>query len=1427
MAVTIKANGNRGLNFTAHLSIDEATRNAQELKKVLSDLGINNATQAQKTFNQTQIHFQNELKRARLELAALKKEEQEMLNATARTSAATAELTRKIAANRLEQQELTKAARLAREANKATVGSYKEAQERLKVLGAEIKNTTGGFQKMTPELRNKINEYNQLNDSLKKFDASMGNHQRNVGNYKKALEGLKGLAGQFLGAGAILAAGRQILMTNAEISDSMADLRRTSGLTAKEAENLADQLKKIDTRTSLKGLLEIATIGGQLGIAKDQLGGFTTAVNQLAVALGGELAGGAEGIAKSLGVLDNIFGITKSNSGDVEKSYNQIGSAILGLGQSGLATGDYLTDFGNRVGGIAQKVGLSLPVILSYGAVLQESGVNAEVAGSSFNRLLSALTTNRAEFFNIAKLADSNLTLSKFTNLINSDIKGALDLFFNGLAKGGKSTTSFNDILDKLQLTGVGVSQGIAALAGQQESLNGHISQATKDFNDATLAADQYALKNDNLAGSIDKLGNTITNLTTNPDSNLGRWLKGFIDNVNGGIKAVDAFIGNVRKKQYDIAIGRLERNGGKTTGNLFISVDEAMAEKQKRTLDKITQDRANALKIGDRMAHDAIIDAKAEGDANAVLAREIKKLNDIRQQYSLNTKKGVNNGQVTLDLIAQRQAVDVLRKTFEKPKPVGDSPTSKTPVKSVSGYDAAIKAQRALQAEIDQLAKKGQIKAQEADEEEIDRINLKYDTLRKKAKQYNDDVVRFNNDPKNKFNKTFVNTSGLDTAQNAELDDARAKIATEKIKKTLDEQKVLFDDFEKSKADLGTKYAEEKYGKDLGTAKSYLEKLEQMRSAIVDKQKSKGADGDELTSVEKAELKVIEKQIEEQKKLEGKKYEELLKQFMSYENERTKIIEQFADERSKLDKDKNQSEIIELDIKEKEKLNSLDDAHVQQLGAYKRLFEGIDELSDFNAKKVINDAKNMLSELVQKGKISDELRKQIESKLKEGEKSIDDKLPKKLKQLGSEISSLAGEVSGLDEKFGQVLGTVGNVVGQVGNIKSGLADFNKSGATDLEKLGAGLGILGAGVSIFKSVFALFDKSAQREAQASYARDLQNKQTEALNKALERQVALLDKVYGTEKIRKYDEAIKQARENQAKYTAELSGKFALTGNKIYDDLISKLNNGEKINPLDNGNLVKALQSSSIIPTDIATLQRLLDEGKLDAATATIVQNLIKAKETAEELANNLRAERVGAGIDTIVDEFFTAMTDGSNSLEDSLTKSIRRGLLEGLRGDLTQKYIQDFYAKLDTALSDGRISSDEDAELKALYKAAEDYGKKKLDYINSVAPEMNKNGSSSQSAASGIIRTQLTEETGQRLDGIMRAQYDATKMTNTLLNPIGKTIGDFYLAAKANFDVQVKIEQNTFRTANNTDLLNAKLDAIINNTKPALVRGMP
>lgn len=567
----------------------------------------------------------------------------------------------------------------------AASGSYREAQLRLTALGKSIREAEGGFKSNDPTIKKEIKDYADLNNQLKKFDSQLGNNQRSVGNYSKALSGVAGLAASYFGFTALIAGGVKVIKTNAEISDSLADVRRTAGLTAQEADGLAESLKKIDTRTGLKDLLSISVIAGQLGISKDQIAGFTQAIDQLSVSLSGELQGGAEGVAKSLGILDKVFGVTKSNAGDVNKAYNQIGSAILGLGQSGLATGDFLADFGERVGGVAKQAGLSLPVILSYGAVLQENGVSAEVAGTSFKRLIAALGSNSSKFFQVAKFADANLTLKDFNTLVNTDTKKALDLLFRGLNKGGESTIAFNTILKSLKISGAGVSQTVSAIANNLGDLDTHIKDTNRDFKDATLSADQFAIKNQTLGASIDKLGNAFTNITTNPDSNLGKFFKVIVDSITGGINALDSFIDKLKDLNDQSIIDKVSK--GQSTFSNQDQIDAAF----KRRRDK------NSAKLKDEVTGtgnttaDIMAAGKSEIEIRRLLTGEIYKQSEAvkRLNYNLAYIKDPKNVGAPLD--AQIAKTNKLRVALAKQDAVVNRLKSKLPepTKSNAGVPA------------------------------------------------------------------------------------------------------------------------------------------------------------------------------------------------------------------------------------------------------------------------------------------------------------------------------------------------------------------------------------------------------------------------------------------------------------------------------------------------------------------------------------------------------------------------------------------------------------------------------------------------------------------------------------------------------------------------------------------------------------------
>jgi len=103
-----------------------------------------------------------------------------------------------LAAARKDLDALAKAEVEAAKGTMIAADSYVAMQRYLKDTAAQIKNMTAA-ERDSANGKELIKKYNETNNQLKSIDASMGNYQRNVGNYASALQGLGGSIGNVVG----------------------------------------------------------------------------------------------------------------------------------------------------------------------------------------------------------------------------------------------------------------------------------------------------------------------------------------------------------------------------------------------------------------------------------------------------------------------------------------------------------------------------------------------------------------------------------------------------------------------------------------------------------------------------------------------------------------------------------------------------------------------------------------------------------------------------------------------------------------------------------------------------------------------------------------------------------------------------------------------------------------------------------------------------------------------------------------------------------------------------------------------------------------------------------------------------------------------------------------------------------------------------
>lgn len=306
----------------------------------------------------------------------------------------------------------------------------------------------------------------------------------------------------YAGFNEVISQTKQLVSANLELSDSLADIQKTTGLTVAQVSDLSKSIDEIDTRTAQKDLHDLAYQAGKLGISmQDDVLGFVKAGNQLLVALGEDL-GGAESI-KELMKINDVLGETSKLG--IEKALLATGSAINEVGQSSTASEGYLVDFAKRLSGIAGQSNITMAQLIALGGTADALGQNVEVSATSLNKFIVTLQTSTRQVAQAAGVSEESLQ----SLLASGDTMKAIITVFEGLGKRG-GMKEIAPLMGDLGSEGARMIQVLSALASNTSMLRSQLYTATQGFEQATSVTNEYNIKNENAAAILARMGNAI-----------------------------------------------------------------------------------------------------------------------------------------------------------------------------------------------------------------------------------------------------------------------------------------------------------------------------------------------------------------------------------------------------------------------------------------------------------------------------------------------------------------------------------------------------------------------------------------------------------------------------------------------------------------------------------------------------------------------------------------------------------------------------------------------------------------------------------------------------------------------------------------------------------------------------------------------------
>lgn len=322
-----------------------------------------------------------------------------------------------------------------------------------------------------------------------------------VGQPSGKSSGKNNMWAYYLGGGAVVASLERLASraVNAyqRLDDKMADVQKTTDLSKEGVIELDKELQKIDTRSSREELLDMARIGGKLGIeGQENLAGFVRVADKLKVALSEDLGGNVEETIRQVGKLVGVFDVDKELG--IERGLEAVGSTINELGASSTANEAYIVDFTNRVAGVAAGADIAIPKVMGIASTMDILAQTAEVSGTTYGQVMTGMQKRTEEYARIA-----GMSLQEFRELLDQDQNEAFIRVMEGLGK--MDSENRVKALSTLKLEGQRATQVLGALADKTDLLREQQTLANEAFEEATSLQNEFNVKNESAAAIMEK----------------------------------------------------------------------------------------------------------------------------------------------------------------------------------------------------------------------------------------------------------------------------------------------------------------------------------------------------------------------------------------------------------------------------------------------------------------------------------------------------------------------------------------------------------------------------------------------------------------------------------------------------------------------------------------------------------------------------------------------------------------------------------------------------------------------------------------------------------------------------------------------------------------------------------------------------------
>ena len=488
--------------------------------------------------------------------------------------------------------------------NEKLNGSYAAQSARLNRLRKEYKDLAASKGTTSLKAKELIKEITHLDTKLKGIDKTVGQSQRNVGNYGSAFDKLGGTLRTGLGflgitSGIALVTGA---LTNAfniinGFSQSIADLGALTGTSGEELKGFEKSVLNVSKNTG-KGATEIAKafaiVGGaqpELLKSADALGAVTQAAVLLSKAGNIEVPDAAQSVALAM----NQFG---ASANEAAKYVDILATSQ----QKGTATIPQLSESLKNVGSVARASGLDFEKTNVLLQALAKGGIIGAEAGTKLRGVLLKLAeTGRKE-------------LNPATNDFN-DILKTLETEITDVTKAQKMFGTENAAA---ALTLINQKKVVDELTGALNVNGAALEQANQRFDTFAGASEKLTTNWELFILSLDNGDGVISRVFTNATKSISN----FLEKLTELNKTSKELIEDLQKNTASKFIKDLEEQVSQNINLRKKEVDEEI---------KILESRKNRGIISEKSYNNQVLKLRSDLEKETSTIRNKTIINEIK----------------------------------------------------------------------------------------------------------------------------------------------------------------------------------------------------------------------------------------------------------------------------------------------------------------------------------------------------------------------------------------------------------------------------------------------------------------------------------------------------------------------------------------------------------------------------------------------------------------------------------------------------------------------------------------------------------------------------------------------------------------------------------------------------------------------------